>query len=71
MSLEPYASHTQIHRITNAEDLFFSMDSAGGFNSIIHVVPADPKNVTKGMVGYITLGVDKILNRNRSGSQPW
>jgi hypothetical protein len=45
------------------------MDSAGGFNPIIHVVPINQKNVTQGMVGYITLGVDTTLVRN--GSQPW
>lgn len=69
MALEPYASHTQIARIKNAEDPLFSMDSAGGFNPIIHIVPVDQKSVTQGMVGYITLGVDTTLIRN--GSQPW
>ncbi|CAI7609772.1 unnamed protein product [Penicillium pancosmium] len=69
MAIEPYASHAQIARITSAEDPFFSMDSAGGFDPIIHVVPVDQKNVIQGMVGYITLSVDTTLIRN--GSQPW
>lgn len=68
-ALEPYASHTQIARIANAEDSFFPMDLAGGFNPIIHVVTVDQENITKGMVGYITLGVDTTLISN--GSQPW
>ncbi|GAT30076.1 hypothetical protein RIB2604_03300480 [Aspergillus luchuensis] len=58
MSLEPYASHTQINRTTNADDLVFPYDTAGGFNPVVNVVPMDGKDVTKGMIGYITLGVD-------------
>lgn len=58
MSLEPYASHTQINRTTNAEDSVFPYDTAGGFSPVVDVVPMDGKDVTKGMIGYITLGVD-------------
>ncbi|GMG50527.1 unnamed protein product [Aspergillus oryzae var. brunneus] len=58
MSLEPYASHTQINRTTNAEDSIFPYDTAGGFNPVVDIVPMDGKDVTKGMIGYITLGVD-------------
>lgn len=69
MSSEPYVSHTQITRITNAQDPFFPMDSAGGFNPVVHIVPSEHQNLTRGMIAYITLGVDTTLIRN--GSQPW
>ena len=58
MSLEPYASHTEINRTTNAVDSVFSQDTAGGYNPVVSVVPLDGKDVTKGMVGYVTIGVD-------------
>ena len=58
MSLEPYASHTEINRTTNAEDSIFSQDAEGGFNPIVSVVPVDDEDLTKGMIGYITIGVD-------------
>lgn len=58
MALEPHASHTQINRTTNAEDTVFPYDTAGGFNPVINVIPIDGEDVTKGMIGYITLGVD-------------
>ncbi|KAJ5093149.1 aromatic compound dioxygenase [Penicillium angulare] len=58
MKLEPYATHTQINRTTNAEDSVFSGDTDGGYSPIISVVPADGKNVNNGMIGYITIGVD-------------
>lgn len=58
MKLEPYASHTQINRTTNAEDSVFSSDTDGGYSPIISVVSADGKNVNNGMIGYITIGVD-------------
>ncbi|KAG2414752.1 hypothetical protein HFD88_003944 [Aspergillus terreus] len=58
MALEPYASHTAINRTTNAEDSVFPYDTAGGYSPIVDVVPVDGKDVTKGMIGYVTLGVD-------------
>lgn len=58
MALEPYASHTEINRTTNAADSVFSQDTANGYNPVISIVPIDGKDVTKGMVGYITVGVD-------------
>ncbi|KAB8201341.1 aromatic compound dioxygenase [Aspergillus parasiticus] len=64
MSLEPYASHTQINRTTNAADSVFSQDTEGGYNPIVSIVPADGKDVTKGMIGYITIGVDTTAVEN-------
>ncbi|CAI7577536.1 unnamed protein product [Penicillium palitans] len=58
MALEPYASHAEINRTTNAADSVFSQDTANGYNPVISIVPIDSKDVTKGMVGYITVGVD-------------
>ncbi|KAL2826234.1 Intradiol ring-cleavage dioxygenase [Aspergillus cavernicola] len=58
MALEPYASHTQTDRTTNAEDSVFPYDSTGGFSPLVDVIPVDGEDVTKGMIGYITLGVD-------------
>lgn len=57
MALEPYASHTEINRTTNAVDTVFS-EVDNGFSPVVSVVPADGQDVTKGMVGYITIGVD-------------
>ncbi|RDW94217.1 intradiol ring-cleavage dioxygenase [Aspergillus mulundensis] len=58
MALEPYASHTQINRTTNADDSVYFQDTDGGFNPVISVVPVDGEDVSKGMIGYVTLGVD-------------
>ena len=58
MSLEPYASHTQINRTTNAQDTISPEGTDGGFNPVVSVVPADGEDISKGMIGYITIGVD-------------
>jgi hypothetical protein len=58
MALEPYASHTEINRTTNAVDSVFSQDTDGGYNPVVSIVPADGEDVTNGMIGYITIGVD-------------
>ncbi|KAL3427937.1 hypothetical protein PVAG01_01446 [Phlyctema vagabunda] len=58
MALQPYASHTQINRTTNSIDSIYSGETVGGFNPVMSVVPLDGEDVTKGMVAYITLGVD-------------
>ncbi|KAF7539805.1 hypothetical protein G7054_g1898 [Neopestalotiopsis clavispora] len=56
MSLEPYASHTQINRTMNSVDSIFSYD--GGYSPVVSVVPADGVDIRNGMIGYITIGVD-------------
>lgn len=58
MALEPYAQHTQINRTLNSEDSIFSDGFAGGYDPVISIVPADGEDVTNGMIGYITIGVD-------------
>jgi len=57
MALEPYASHTQINRTTNSVDSVYSSEDTAGFDPVMVVVPLDGEDVTKGMVGYLTLGV--------------
>ncbi|KAF3771437.1 putative protocatechuate 3,4-dioxygenase beta subunit [Cryphonectria parasitica EP155] len=58
MALEPYASHTQINRTTNAEDTIMAESQEGGYNPVMSVVPADGIDIANGMIGYITMGVD-------------
>ncbi|PYH33423.1 dioxygenase [Aspergillus neoniger CBS 115656] len=58
MSMEPYASHTQINRTTNAEDTVCPEDIEGGYNPVVSVVPVDEDDLSKGLIGYITIGVD-------------
>ena len=58
MASEPYVSHTQINRTTNAVDSIFSDGFSGGCNPVISVVAADGVDVKNGVIGYITIGVD-------------
>lgn len=58
MALEPYVSHTEIERMTNAEDNLFDFSYANGYDPIISVVPEDGEDVENGMIGYVTIGVD-------------
>ncbi|KAB8275357.1 Intradiol ring-cleavage dioxygenase [Aspergillus minisclerotigenes] len=58
MGLEPYVFHTEIDRITNAQDAIYQNGTKGGFNPVVSIVPADGKDISKGMIGYITMGVD-------------
>ncbi|KAJ5085421.1 aromatic compound dioxygenase [Penicillium argentinense] len=58
MAIDPYFSHTEIKRTTNAKDSIFSQGFDGGYNPVISVVPADGKDVKNGMIRYVTIGVD-------------
>jgi protocatechuate 3,4-dioxygenase beta subunit len=58
MALDPYSSHTEINRTTNADDTVYSDDTVGGYYPVINIVAADGENVENGMIGYITMGVD-------------
>lgn len=55
---EPYASHTQINRTTNAEDNYYYGGFANGYNPVVDIIPVDGEDITKGMIGYITIGID-------------
>ncbi|KAJ5314026.1 uncharacterized protein N7443_000910 [Penicillium atrosanguineum] len=58
MAMEPYSSHTQIKRTRNAVDMEFSKGTKNFYNPVVSVVPLDENNLSKGLVGYITIGVD-------------
>lgn len=58
MALDPYVQHTQINRTLNSEDDIFADGWANGYDPIVSIVPADGEDVTNGMIGYITIGVD-------------
>ena len=65
MALEPYASHTEINRTTNYVDDIYAGEMAGYWDPTMQVVPLDGVDVTKGMVGYITLGVDSTATSSK------
>lgn len=58
MALEPYVSHTQINRTTNDVDSIYAGETKAGWDATMDVVALDGSDVTKGMIGYITLGVE-------------
>ncbi|KXH31886.1 protocatechuate 3 [Colletotrichum simmondsii] len=58
MALEPYVSHTEINRTTNDIDSIFADESKGNWNPNMVVEPLDGEDVTKGMLAYITIGVE-------------
>lgn len=58
MALDPYSTHTQINRTTNADDSVFDQDTDGGYNPVVSVVAADGEDIRNGMIGYITIGVN-------------
>jgi hypothetical protein len=63
MALEPYSSHTQINRTTNDVDSIYSGETANGYDPIISIVPMDGEDITNGVIGYITVGVDSVTKR--------
>ncbi|KAF7528382.1 hypothetical protein G7054_g10184 [Neopestalotiopsis clavispora] len=58
LALEPYVSHTEINRTTNAEDTLIPLGEANGYSPMVSVVPVDGENIENGMIGYITFGID-------------
>ncbi|KAE8367481.1 Intradiol ring-cleavage dioxygenase [Aspergillus caelatus] len=68
MALEPYASHVEINRTTNAEDMEFSKGMANGYNPVVSVVQIDDDDISKGLIGYITIGVDSSAIRDEHWS---
>lgn len=69
MAQEPYVSHTEINRTTNDVDSVFSYGFANGYNPIIDIVAADGEDITNGMIGYITIGIDTTADPSLSGSE--
>lgn len=68
MALEPYVSHTEINRTTNDVDSVYSEGFQNGYNPVIDIVAADGEDITKGMIGYITIGIDTENSPSLSGS---
>ncbi|TVY19351.1 hypothetical protein LARI1_G003574, partial [Lachnellula arida] len=66
MAVEPYASHTQISRYTNAEDGIYSTESVTGAMTVLDTEPLDGVDYKNGVLGYITLGVDTTEIRDGS-----
>lgn len=70
MAMEPYSAHTQINRTTNDVDSIFAGELVTGWNPIVQVEALDGEDVSKGMVGYITLGVDLTATSNGTAGTP-
>lgn len=68
MALQPYASHVEINRTINAEDMEFSKGMANGYNPVVSVVQVDDDDLSKGLIGYITIGVDSSAIRDEHWS---
>ncbi|KAK0186434.1 dioxygenase [Armillaria mellea] len=58
MSTEPYVSHTEINRTTNAEDAIYAAEAVNGWFPELAVIPMDGEDYANGIIGYITIGVD-------------
>ncbi|KAG7447122.1 aromatic compound dioxygenase [Guyanagaster necrorhizus] len=58
MSYEPYVSHTEIERTTNAIDSIYSQETVNGWSPELAVIPMDGEDYANGIIGYITMGVD-------------
>lgn len=67
MALEPYSRHTEIERTTNDVDSIFAGETGTGWNPVVQVEPLDGTDVSKGMVGYITLGVNMTATSSSGG----
>ncbi|KAK0201105.1 Intradiol ring-cleavage dioxygenase [Desarmillaria ectypa] len=58
MSHEPYTSHVEIERTTNAVDSIYSSETVNGWSPELAVIPMDGEDYANGIIGYITMGVD-------------
>lgn len=67
MALEPYSKHVEIERTTNDIDSIFSGETGTGWNPVVQVEALDGVDVSKGMVGYITLGVNLTATSSGGG----
>ncbi|KAJ5710322.1 Intradiol ring-cleavage dioxygenase core [Penicillium malachiteum] len=68
MALEPYSSHTQINRARSGVDMKFSNGKKNGYNPIVSVVSVDENDLSKGLLGYITIGVDTLAIEDENWS---
>ncbi len=58
MSYQPYFGHTEIERTTNDVDSIYLEASVNGWFPELAVIPIDGEEYSKGIIGYITIGVD-------------
>lgn len=68
MAQEPYVGHTAINRTTNSEDSVYYQGFSNGYSPVIDIVAADGVDITNGMIGYITIGIDTTADPSLSGS---
>ncbi|KAJ5594142.1 uncharacterized protein N7459_000350 [Penicillium hispanicum] len=61
MAIEPYTSHTEIQRVRNSDDSNFPNASQNGYNPITSGILLEPGDISKGLIGYITLGIDTTI----------
>ncbi|KAJ5782446.1 hypothetical protein N7457_004220 [Penicillium paradoxum] len=66
MALEPYASHTQIERVKNVDDGIYANESATGAMTVLDTEPLDGEDYANGVIGYITLGIQRSEIRDGS-----
>ncbi|KAI1073757.1 Intradiol ring-cleavage dioxygenase [Whalleya microplaca] len=58
-ALEPYAAHLKtLDRVTNANDTLFNTASTGGYGAVVSVEQIGA-NLTDGLIGYVTIGVNR------------
>lgn len=77
MALDPYVTHTEINRTTNAVDSIFADSFAGGYDPVVSVVAADGEDVTKGMskfaletMSFFFVSRCKLLTKSQSDTSP-
>ena len=68
MAMEPYASHTQINRTRNDVDMEFPKGFRNDYSPVVSVVPLDENDLSKGLIGYITIGVDTTATEDEHWS---
>ncbi|KAJ5663070.1 hypothetical protein N7507_003801 [Penicillium longicatenatum] len=70
MALEPYASHTQVARLKNVDDVIYTNESYTGAMIIMDFEPLDGKSYKNGVLGYITLGIDTTSIKDGTTQSP-
>ena len=66
--VEPYASNTQ-QITTNAEDFIFLQEATGYDPMVEYVLLGD--DVSQGLFGWVTFGIDSTYSRNVSNAATW
>ncbi|KAJ5457860.1 aromatic compound dioxygenase [Penicillium sp. IBT 31633x] len=66
LALEPYVGHTEIERVENVDDGIYSNESATGAMTVLDTEPLDGVDYANGVLGYITLGIQRSEIRDGS-----